>query len=104
MGEHAPTILIFGDQGGLAAGPNGPAQPTPVKLDTVKANLRSAVENVKCMVNAMQGAVDGLSVTYVDIGIVISADGSVGLLGSGSGANTTTTLSVRLQSHQKLQF
>ena len=75
-----------------------------MQLDTVKNNLRSMLENVKCMVNAMQGPVDGLPVSHIDIGIVISADGTVGLLGSASRTNAATTLTVRLQSYRSLPY
>jgi hypothetical protein len=99
-----PTILIFAKQDGLEEEQDCAAQPTHVKLDTVKSNLRSTIDSVKCMVNAMQGAVDGLSVSHIDIGLVISADGTVGLLGAGSGASAAATLTVRLQSYRNLPF
>jgi len=99
-----PTLLIFGKNDGLEGMQDCTAQPTRVKLDTVKNNLKSTIDGVKCMVNAMHGAVDGLSVSHIDIGIVISADGTVGLLGAGSGANAAATLTVRLQSYRNLPF
>jgi hypothetical protein len=104
MAAPATTILVFGEQDGRDSGPVCSAQPIRVDLATIKTNLKSAMESVKCMVNAMQGAVEGLSVTYVDIGIAISADGSVGILGPGSGSIPAATLTARLQSHKSLPF
>ena len=104
MAGPAPTILVFGEQDGSGGGPVRSTQPIRVDVATIKTNLKSAMETVKCMVNAMQGAVEGLSVTYVDIGIAISADGSVGILGPGSGSIPAATLTVRLQSHKSLPF
>ena|SRR5664279_3819857 len=104
MPEPSPTILIFGDQVGLDGGPRGAPQPVRVPLDAIKTNLRTTMESLKSIVNAMQGAGDGPSVSYVDIGIAISADGSVGLLGPGSGAIPAATMTVRLQFYRKLTY
>ena len=101
MSGQSPTILIFGAEIGPQRGDDSATPGSDrVPLETIKANLKTVMESVSDLVNATQKAVGDLHVAYVDVGVAISADGSVGLLGTGGSAGAETTFKVRLQSRK----
>jgi hypothetical protein len=98
MSGQSPTILIFG--AGIdpeRAQDSAILGSDRVPVETIKANLKTVMESVSELVHATQKAVGDLDVAQVEVGVAISPDGSVGLLGTGGSAGAETTLKVRLQ-------
>ena len=96
MSGSSETILIFGD----AEAPAGEArvgESRRASIETVKANLKAAMENVGVLAEAARGAVGDLHVCHVDVELAIASDGSVGLLGAGANARERATLTVRVK-------
>ena len=54
------------------------------------------MDQVRELVAGGEESAGNLGVAHVDANLVICADGSVGLLGTGAGTNTKATLTVRL--------
>ena len=96
MSGRSQTILIFGDAE-ARAGEARTAEPNRVPVETVKANLRTAMESVGELVQAAREAVGDLYVCHVDVELAIASDGSVGLLGMGATASARATLTVRVK-------
>ena len=102
-------ILIFGAEPPLSYGPEsvgklasryGPAEgliSSRVPVDTAAANLKAVMEQVTKLISAAKDAVGEFQIAHVDVGLVIAADGSVGLIGTAVGARAEGTLTVRLQ-------
>src|SRR2546429_298454 len=97
MSGNSSTILIFGAEIGSEKGRQPIAGVDRVPVETIKANLKTVIESVSDLVRATQKAIGDIEVPHVDVGVGISADGSVGLLGTGGSAGAETTLKVRLQ-------
>ena len=96
MSGRSQTILIFGDAG-PQSGKAAAAPSNPVSVETIKANLRTAMESVGDLVQAAREAVGDLHVCHVDVEVAIASDGSVGLVGSGANAGAKATLTVRVK-------
>jgi hypothetical protein len=96
MSGRSQTILIFGDAG-AQAGEARAAESNRVPVETIKANLKTAMECVGELVRAAREAVGDLHVCHVDVGVAIASDGSVGLLGTGANAAERATLTVRIK-------
>jgi hypothetical protein len=114
------NILIFGAEAAPSGGPVGTLRPpygaagssyltagllsaaaTPgfsrVPVEAAAASLKAVMEQVSSLFRSSKDAVGELHVVYVDVGLVIAADGSVGLLGTDGSAGAQATLTVRLQ-------
>jgi hypothetical protein len=96
MSGQSQTILIFGDAE-ARAGEARTAEPNRAPVETVKANLKTAMESVGELVEAAREAVGDLYVCHVDVELAIASDGSVGLLGTGANASARSTLTVRVK-------
>jgi len=96
LGQN-PTILIFGAR----IGPDGANDVIPrsdrASVETIKANLGKVMESVSDLIHATQKNLGDVQVAHVDVGVAISPDGSVGLVGTGSGTGVGATLKMRLQ-------
>jgi hypothetical protein len=92
----ARTILIFGDAGAQAGEAHGP-ESNRVPVETIKANLKTAMESVGELVQATREAVGDLHVCHMDVGVAIASDGSVGLLGMGANDAEKATFTVRIK-------
>jgi hypothetical protein len=104
MSGQSPTILIFGGEvGSRAESQNAPGS-NRVPVETIKANLKTVMENVKSLVHVTQGGMGDLVVSHVDVGVAISIDGSVGLIGTGANTSPEATLRVRLRIGRSLKF
>jgi hypothetical protein len=68
-----------------------------VPVEATAANLKAVMEQVSNLVRAAKDAVGELGIVYVDVGLAIAADGSVGLLGTAASTSAKGTLTVRLQ-------
>jgi hypothetical protein len=97
MSGQSPTILIFGAETGSERGEEATPRSDRVPVETIIANLKTVMESVSDLVHATQKGLGDLHVSHVDVGVAISSDGSVGLVGTGGGASADTTLKVRLQ-------
>ena len=97
MSGQRPTILIFGAELGPEGGEEAIPRPGRVPVETIKANLKTVMESVSDLVRASQKGLGDLHISHVDVGVAISSDGSVGLVGTGGSASADTTLKVRLQ-------
>ena len=104
MSSQSPPVLVFGTKFGPETGPEGTLESNQVPVQTIQANLKTLMESVKILVHETQRAVGDLAVSHVDVGIAISIDGSVGLVGTGVNANTEATLKVRLRFGRSLRF
>ena len=96
MSGRSETILIFGDAGPQAGKARG-AESNRVPVETIKANLKTAMESVGELVRAARESVGDLHVCHVDVEVAIASDGSVGLLGAGASAGARATLTVRVK-------
>jgi len=96
MSGRSQTILIFGDAA-AQSGEVRAAESNRVPVETIKANLKTAMESVGELVQAAREAVGDLHVYHVDVEVAIAADGSVGLLGAGANAGARATLTFRVK-------
>jgi len=96
LSGRSQTILIFGDAG-PQAGEARAAESNRVPVETIKANLKTAMESVGELVRAARESVGDLHVCHVDVEVAIASDGSVGLLGAGANAGARATLTVRVK-------
>jgi hypothetical protein len=96
MSGRSQTILIFGERE-MQAGDARAAESNRAPIETVKANLKTAMESVGELVKATREAVGDLHVCHVDVELAIGSDGSVGLLGAGASAGARATLTVRVK-------
>ena len=110
MSNHKPSMLIFGAPAAfrprsMPAGMAGSSRAliddvravaSQVSVETVAANLRTVMAQVEELLMRGQESAGKLGVAYVDVNLVICADGSVGLLGTAAGTNTKATLTMRL--------
>ena len=102
-------ILIFGAEAapsycpesigklGSRYGPAESLRSSRVSLEAAAANLKAVREQVTTLISAAKDAAGELQIAHVDVGLVIAADGSVGLIGTAVGARAEGTLTVRLQ-------
>ncbi len=97
MSDQGPTILIFGAETGSRGGEAGTLGSNRVPVETIKANLKTVMDSVSDLVLATRGAPGVLRVCHVDVGVASALDGSVGLVGTGTGASTEATLKLRLK-------
>jgi hypothetical protein len=110
MSNHKPSMLIFGAPAAfrprsMPAGMAGASRAlvddvgtvaSQVSVETAAANLRTVMAQVEELLMSGQESAGKLGVAYVDVNLVICADGSVGLLGTAAGTNTKATLTMRL--------
>ena len=96
MSGRSQTILIFGDAAAQSREVRA-AESNRVPVETIKANLKTAMESVGELVQAAREAVGDLHVCHVDVEVAIAADGSVGLLGAGANAGARATLTFRVK-------
>jgi hypothetical protein len=104
MSGQSPTILIFGGEVGSRAGSENALGSNRVPVETIKANLKTVMQSVNSLVHATQGGIGDLVVSHVDVGVAISIDGSVGLVGTGTSTSAEATLRVRLRIGRSLKF
>lgn len=96
MSGRSQTILIFGNAGAQAGEANA-IESNRAPVETVKANLRTAMESIGELVEAARGAVGELYVCHMDVELAIASDGSVGVIGAGAGAGARASLTVRVK-------
>jgi hypothetical protein len=110
MSNHKHNMLIFGAPPairprGIPAGMAGSSRTfiedvgagsTQVSVEAVAANLRRLMDQVGELVSSGEESAGKLGAVHMDVNLVICADGSVGLLGTGAGTNTKPTLTLRL--------
>ena len=92
-----PTILIFGARIGTDGEDEVIPRSDRASVEAIKANLGKVMESVSDLVHATQKNLGDVQVSHVDIGVAISPDGTVGLVGTGSGTGVGATLQMRLQ-------
>ena len=98
MFRQSPTILIFGTEIGPEREEEAAPRSDRVSVEAIKANLKTVMESVSDLVaHATQKGLGDLQVSHVDVGVAISPDGSVGLVGTGRSTSADATLKVRLQ-------
>ncbi len=103
------NILIFGAEApprygqdpigklGSRYGPDDSLGSSRVPAETTTANLKAVMQQVSSLILAAKAAVGELRIAHVDVGLVIAADGSVGLIGTAVSSGAEPTLTVRLQ-------
>jgi hypothetical protein len=96
MSSRSETILILGDAE-MVAGEARVAHSNRVSVETVKGNLKSAMQSVGELVEAARTSVGDLYVCHADVELAIASDGSVGLLGVGADSGARATLTVRVK-------
>ena len=97
MFRQSPTILVFGTEIGPERGEETGPRSDRVSVENIKANLKTVMESVNDLVHATPEGLRDLHVSHVDVGVAISPDGSVGLVGTGGSSSADATLKVRLQ-------
>jgi len=90
-------MLIFGAQVAPESVEDAAPKFDRVPVDTIKTNFEKVMESVSDIVHAAQNELGDLHVSHIDVGVAISSDGSVGLVGTGSSAHEDAALKVRLR-------
>ncbi len=86
MGQDGTLLIVLGESDAPAAEAHEAATLSGVRVPTgaVKRSLQAFLENFSEIIDVVKEGVSGATVESMDINLAVEADGSIGLLGTGT--------------------